>query len=434
MILQRHLLRRAIAFLLGVYSLPACSVLTHEAVVDALWDVQMKPMLQAQYPQTTPDQMNTAHGYAYGGSIVQDLGYYPRGSKQFSDLAHYVRTGQFIKALIAESHDVNELAFAYGALSHYVSDVDVHSRATNVGEPMLYPELRRKYGPVVTYEQDPAAHLKTEFGFDVLEVARGNFAPQAYRDFIGFYIASGVLDRAIQDTFDLQAKELFPDFDRVIGTYRRDVSRLIPKATRIAWAQRRDEIQKAQPGITYRRFVYIMKRSSYERAWGKQYDVPSAWERVLAVLLKLIPPVGPLRSLKFRMPTPPVEKLFMASFDRAVQQSKDDLSAVRSQTLQLEDLNYDVGKRTGPGQYGLQDKSYARWLHLLAQKQFAGLTPEIKAQFVAYYAHPDALIDTKRHRKHWAEVQEDLAALKAAPVGPSQRLGRLWHADNSPGE
>jgi len=178
-----------------------CSVLSHEAVIDALWDVKLKSVLLRQFPNATKEELKQAHGYAYGGAIIQDLGYYPHGSKPFSDLTHYVRTGDFVMALISESKNLNEFAFALGAMSHYISDIEVHRFATNPGEPLLYPELRRKYGPVMTYEDNPAGHLKTEFAFDVLEVARGNFAAEAYHDFIGFYVATPVLARAFHDTY-----------------------------------------------------------------------------------------------------------------------------------------------------------------------------------------------------------------------------------------
>src|SRR4051794_26300699 len=83
----------------------ASSVLSHEALVDALWDVKLKQVLLSRYPGASEPDLKAAHGYAYGGSIVQDLGYYPHGSKAFSDLTHYVRTGDFILALIAEARD-----------------------------------------------------------------------------------------------------------------------------------------------------------------------------------------------------------------------------------------------------------------------------------------------------------------------------------------
>jgi hypothetical protein len=406
-----------LAAVMGVPSLYGYSVLSHEAVVDALWDVELKPVLLARFPKATPEELKKAHGFAYGGAIIQDLGYYPHGSKEFSDLTHYIRTGDFILALIAESRTLDEYAFALGALSHYVSDLDGHRYATNVGEPLLYPKLRAKYGSPITYEEDPLGHLMTEFGFDVLEVAKGNFAPQAYHDFIGFYVAKDVLQRGFRDTYGLDLKDVFgDDFDRAIGSYRRAVSKTIPKATRIAWAQKKDEIQRAEPGIAKRQFIYIMRRSSYERNWGKDYDRPTAGERVLAVLLKLLPPVGPLRALRFKMPTPPVEKLFRESFARAAVQYRDRLRDAQQHRLSLPDANYDVGTITPPGAYGLADKACAYWLDRLAKNNFTGVTPEVRATLLAYYKNLDAPIATKRRRKDWERLLAELRELKTARV------------------
>ncbi|MBV8552335.1 MAG: zinc dependent phospholipase C family protein [Acidobacteriaceae bacterium] len=391
------------------------SVLTHEAVVDALWEVKLKPVLLARFPNATPEELKTAHGYAYGGAIVQDMGYYPHGSMQFSDLTHYVRTGDFIVALLTEAQTLNELAFALGALAHYVGDCDGHRYATNVGEPILYPRVQRKYGDYVTYEQDPARHLDTEFGFDVLEVAKGNFAPQAYHDFIGFFVAKDVLQRAFRDTYGLDLNDVFKDFDLAAGSYRRAVSKTIPHATRVAWAQKKHEIQQSEPGMTRRRFVYVMSRSSYERNWGKQYERLSAWDRTLAFLLRLVPPIGPLKALHFKMPTPPVEKLFMASFDRTAKQFDGSLDDVRHSRLQLENKNYDVGVVTQAGEYRLEDNIQAYWLDKLAEKNFSTATPQIRSELLSYFGNPNAPIELKNDRKKWQRLETQLAELRAAP-------------------
>jgi hypothetical protein len=413
MLLPRLFVRGSILLTLLSFHVSAYSVLSHEAMVDALWDVRIKPLLLAQYPNATPEDLKKAHGYAYGGAIIQDLGYYPHGSEQFSDLTHYVRTGDFILALIHESHDLNELSFAFGALSHYLGDMDGHRLATNVGEPILYPRLEKKFGPVVTYEQQPAYHLKTEFGFDVLEVARGNFAPQAYHDFIGFYVAKDLLARAFQDTYGLDLKDLFSDFDVAIDSYRSAVSRTIPQATRIAWAQRRAEIEHVEPGISHKRFVYIMKRSSYEREWGKRLDEPTFWDKLLALLLRLIPPIGPLRDLQLKMPTPPVEKLFMDSFSRASVQYGKKLESLAAGDISLPNENYDVGTVTPVGQYFLADDIEAFWLHKLAEKNFSSVTPAIQNQLTSYFGDLSAPMKIKQKPAAWKQLQADYAALKA---------------------
>jgi hypothetical protein len=171
---------------------PSCAgyaVLTHEAIIDAAWKDSIVPVLLKRFPNASPEQLLQAHAYAYGGAIIQDMGYYPFGNAFFSDLTHYVRSGDFVVALIEESRDLNEYAFALGALAHYAADDSGHAIATNRAVAMMYPKLARKYGPVVTYEDQPSAHAKVEFGFDVDQVAEGYYAPKAYHDFIGFEVS-----------------------------------------------------------------------------------------------------------------------------------------------------------------------------------------------------------------------------------------------------
>src|SRR6202048_3107564 len=243
----------------------AYSVLSHEAIIDSAWDGNIKPLLLKRFPDATPEELREAHGYAYGGAIIQDMGYYPHGSLFFSDLAHYVRSGDFVVILLRDSKDLNEYAFALGALAHYAADTDGHRIGTNRAVPVLYPNLRKKYGDFVTYEDDPLAHVKTEFGFYVLEVAKERYAPDSYHDFIGFQVAAPLLEEAFHETYGLDLKEVLANEDKVLGSYRRDVSRLIPRATRIAWTLKKNEIQKDVPGMTRKKFLYNLSRSRYQR-------------------------------------------------------------------------------------------------------------------------------------------------------------------------
>ena len=190
-------------------NLPGYSVLSHETLIDAAWETGILPLLREHFPDATSDEFPISHGFAYGGSIIQDLGYYPRGSHEYSDLVHYVRSGDFILALINNAQDINEYAFALGALAHYVADNEGHSLAVNQATPMLYPRLKAKYGNVVTYEDNPLAHTKTEFGFDVLEIAKHRFAPDSYRKFIGFRVAKELLERAFEETYSIPLSSKF---------------------------------------------------------------------------------------------------------------------------------------------------------------------------------------------------------------------------------
>lgn len=358
---------------------------------------------------------------------MQDMGYYPHGNGYFSDLTHYARTADFIQALIADSQTLDEYAFALGALSHYAADNNGHRFGTNVGEPLIYTNLQRKYGAVVTYEDSPYDHLKTEYGFDVEQVAQGNYAPGAYHDFIGFNVSKDLLERAFRETYGFELKQIVPDFDEAVGSYRHSLSTLIPLFTRVAWAAHEGEIRKARSGITKKQFLYTMRRSSYEREWGKNYDRPTFADRILAFLVKILPPIGEIQVLKFKPLTPRVEQIFMRSFNAATTEYREQIAAAQRRALALTNTNFDVGIVTGPGQYRLQDETYAYWLDQLDRSNFAGVTPEITNNIVAFYGDFSAPIATKKQPKQWQQVLSNLDRLKAAgaqPCGTSACAGR----------
>jgi hypothetical protein len=407
----------ALALFLGMPSETAAyAVLAHEAIIDIAWDANIRPLLLIRFPDATPEQLKEAHGYAYGGAIIQDMGYYPHGSFFFSDLTHYVRSGDFVLALLRDSKDLDGYAFALGALAHYAADNDGHPLGTNRAVPLLYPKLKEKYGDSVTYEEDRLAHVKTEFGFDVLEIAQGRYAPDNYHDFIGFGVSVPLLEQAFQETYGLDLKAVLSDEDKVLGSYRHDVSRLLPEATRVAWSLKKDEIMKDQPGITRRKFLYNLSRASYQKNWGKQYQPPTLHERFLAFLIRILPKFGPLKVLQLKTPTPATEKLFEASFNAAMDRYRKLLSETAAGQPDLPNDNFDTGGITGPGKYQLNDKAQANLLDALAKQKFSGASPEIRAELLEFFGHPDAPYAMKRKPKDWAKVEANLEQLKnAAP-------------------
>jgi len=397
----------------------AYSVLSHETIIDAVWKTDILPLLRKRFPNATPDELRKAHAYAYGGAIIQDLGYYPYGSKFFSALTHYVRSGDFIQALLRDAHDLYEYAFALGALSHYAADNEGHSLAVNLAVPLLYPKLKRKYGDAVAYEQDPAAHLKTEFGFDVVEVAQERFAPDAYRDFIGFEVAQPLLDRAFRETYGLELASVLENEPRAIGSYRHAISSTIPKATRVAWALKKDEIQRDVPSMTRKRFLYNLSRASYEKDWGKDYRAPSAGEKFLAFLFRLIPKIGPLKALALRTPTPKAQQMFERSFNATLAQYRRLLSDLDHGQLVLINDNLDVGAVTPPGQYRLTDNTHAALLDRLTRRDFAGMPAELRSELLRFYSDPAAPYASRKDRKAWDRIQNELQHLRAAQVTSS---------------
>ena len=347
------------------------SVLTHEAIVDSVWDSSIQKLLLMRFPNSTPEDLEKARAFTYGGCILQDMGYYPFGSRLFSDLTHYVRSGDFILALIRESQDLDEYAFALGALAHYAADDSGHSIAINPGVPILYPKLERKYGKTVTYWDDPTSHMRTEFGIDVLQVAAGRYAPEQYHKFIGFEVSKPVLERAFQDTYGIEVKDIFKNLNLALGSYRYGVSSVIPSMTRVAWDLKKTQIAKDIPGVTRRKFLYNLSRSSYEKDWGKEYQRPGLRVRVVAWFIRVLPKVGPLKSLQFRPPTPAVEKLFMASFNTTIDTYKGLLADVEAGRLQLPNRNFDVGDLTHLGTYQGADEAYAKLVGKLTEHKFS---------------------------------------------------------------
>jgi hypothetical protein len=410
-------IQRAIVLVLVILSAwplrcQAYSVLSHEAIIDSAWDSNIKPLLLKRFPDATAEELVEAHGYAYGGAIIQDMGYYPHGSHFLSDLTHYVRSGDFVLALIRDSKDLNEYAFGLGAMAHYASDNDGHRLGTNRAVPLLYPKLRKKHGDFVTYEDDPLAHVKTEFGFDVLEIAKQRFAPQSYHDFIGFQVAVPLLEQAFRETYGLELGEVLDDEQKALGSYRRDVSKLIPRATRIAWALKKNEIKHDVPGITRGKFLYNLSRSSYEREWGKEYERPGFWDHFLAFLYRILPKIGPLRVLQLRTPTPQTEKMFQDSFNATLDVYRKLMADEGRGRLKLPNNNFDVGEPTPPGKYRMNDDTHAKLLDRLAQKNFAGASPEVRGELLAFFSDPNAPYATKRKPKLWSKVVEELEQLK----------------------
>src|SRR6202161_630390 len=312
----------------------AYSVLTHEEIVDLAWADEIRPLLLKRYPGLSEDQIKEAHAYAYGGAVIQDLGYYPFGNKEFSNLVHYVRSGDFVHELLVESADVNEYAFALGALAHYASDVAGHP-AVNQAVAIEYPKLRAKFGKSVRYAQDKTAHLKTEFGFDMVQVAKNRYASQQYHDFIGFEVSKPLLERVFPVVYGLDLKDVLTHEDLAVGSYRYSISRLIPEMTQVALQTHKKDIMRETPGLTKQKFLYRLSRSNYEKEWGKDYEKPGFRTRVLSTLLRFMPKVGPFKALAFNNPNPKTEDLYFKSINTSVDQYRAFLEQLRTTTLVL---------------------------------------------------------------------------------------------------
>jgi hypothetical protein len=339
------------------------------------------------------------------------MGYYPFGSAFFSDLVHYVRSGDFVQALLQDSSDVNEYAFALGALSHYASDNSGHPTINRV-VAMAFPKLRKKYGDSVTYADDPKSHIRTEFGFDMLQVAQNRYTSDRYHDLIGFEVSRPLLERAFLETYGLQLGDVFVSTDMAIGSYRRSVSTLIPEMTRVALLSRHDVIVKGTPNFNKKTFLYNLSRSNYEREWGTVYRKPGFRTRILAFFLKLIPKIGPFKAVNFQIPTKQTEDMYMKSVNDTVDNYAHLLHETDSANLELANRDFDTGRETRSGEYGRTDSAYARLIDELARKNFESLNPALLENLLHFYSDPAAPNATRKDAKAWRTLQDELEHLR----------------------
>ncbi len=385
-------------------------VLSHEELVDIAWDTDIRPALLRRFPAATADQVERAHAYAYGGSVIQDLGYYPFGNQQFTNLLHYARTGDFVAWMLRDARNLNEYAFAMGALSHYAADVWGHP-AVNAGVAIEYPRLREKFGPTVSYEQDPEAHLKTEFSFDVIQVAKKRYISKQYHDFVGFQVSEALLERAFEDTYGIKLDELLRFDDLTIETYRFAVSRVIPEMTQVALATRKDKIQVEKDDAARTAFLYHVSRADYERDFGAKYRKPGIFARIFGFFLRLIPKFGPFKSLGYRDPTAQTEDLYFKSMDTVVDQYHREVEKLAAGEPGFPNRNLDTGALTNAGQYKLADKTYSQLVRRLAHNHFALTTPALRANILAYFAN--GLAQNNLKGRQWQATQIALKQLKA---------------------
>ncbi len=399
----------------------AYSVLTHEQVVDLLWKEQIRPMLKARFPNATDDELLKAHAYAYGGCLIQDIGYYPFGNKLFSDLVHYVRSGDFVDNMLDEANDLNEYAFALGALAHYASDIAGHP-AVNTAVADTFPKLEAKYGKSVTYADNPTAHIRTEFGFDVAQVAQDRFTSQAFHDFIGFEVSKPLLQRAFLATYGMPIETIIPNIDRSIGSFRHCVSDLIPQLTRVAIVMKKDQIMKEDPTMTRKKFIYHLRESEYRHDFGKDYQRPGVGARFLAFLLRILPKIGPLKALDVKVPTPQTENIYMKSVNDSRDQLSHELNEAQHGKMTLQNRDFDTGKETKAGEYPLTDQAYSELVIKLAEAHFPQLTPDLKTNILTFYENPRPPAFATKHPDKWTRTLASLDQLKSAPASPMPPL------------
>jgi hypothetical protein len=432
----------------------AYSLVTHEQLIDLTWKDSIVPLLLSRYPNLTQAELERARAYAYGGCVIQDIGYYPFGDIGFSNLTHYVRSGDFVVNLFRNAQNANELAFAIGALSHYVGDTVGHSEATNLAVPVEFPKLRAKYGPVVNYAQGERQHVQTEFAFDINEVAHHRVAPVHYLRHIGLDVPVKQLALAFYQTYGTNEDFTGRRVRRInVRAYRFAVRTLIPRIAYAITLLRRNH-EPADPttadAIEMERQAAAVDTENNWQAYRRKAGIGTY---ALAAMLLVLPKVGPLKLVAVKGPTEATEAQYMHSL--AVSTAALRLSLARFTPLApsaencqprvlavsspseelttipgagedspadphhpLPNRDLDTGHIVQPGGYRLTDSTYAKLLHMLTRQPSRPIPPGIKQDIQSYYANPEAPITTKKDPRLWAQVQADLATLSGIETSP----------------
>ena len=411
---------KKLLFLLGVMTLShftsrAYSVLTHEAIIDASWKSAIEPLLVEKFPGATVTGLAEAHAYAYGGSVIPDIGYYPFGSKLFTNLVHNVRTGDFVMALIEEARDLNEYAFALGVLSHYMADNYGHSIATNVVVPITFSQIRSKFGKVVTYADHKKSHSRIEFGFDLMQMARENYASMAYRDFIGFKVSKPVLERAFLNTYGLPIDDVFTSISVALVSFRWSVMTLFPTVVKAALINRKDEITNNPFEISHG-FASEIREKIRLHHFDHDYGNTGIAATLLSAILPVLPKVGPLSKLRFRKLSQEAEHLFVRSFNTTLNEYAGALNAIQAGELDLPNQVLDTGNEAVAGEYTIADVNWDALLLRLRDTNYEHLTEPVKRSIISYYSSRAMLPSGRKSRKKKPDIRTAVNMLIEAPV------------------
>lgn len=408
---QRNKLIPALAlFVLLFATHPAVpySVQTHEALIDLAWQQSIRPLLLKRYPGLTEAQLQEAHSYAYGGSAIQDFGYYPFANKFFSDLTHYVRAGDFVLALLRDAQNPNELAFAIGALSHYIGDVIGHNQAINHSVPVEFPNLEKKYGPTVNYAEDPHAHVRTEFAFDINQLTKRRFAPSAYLRHVGLQVATRPLRQAFFETYGLNLTDIIGTRDTALRTYRFAVRRFIPDIARAETILHKNSFPPDTPSSDLDDLAKDLIQASTDNNWGSYRKSPGFSSHLYAGFLYILPKIGPLKMLAIRGPNEQTEQLYVRSVNRSIHTMRFAFDHFDALAPYMANRDLDTGLKVTPGSYPLTDSTYAKLLAQLTQHPESPVPLQLKHDIQDYYANPLAPITTKSNLTQWQAVQANL--------------------------
>jgi hypothetical protein len=387
------------------------SVQTHQELIDLAWKQSIRPILLKHFPTLTEAQLQEAHAYAYGGCAIQDFGYYPFGNKFFSDLTHYVRSGDFVLSLLHNAQTPDELAFAVGSLSHYIGDTIGHSAAVNLSVPIEFPKLERRYGSTINYAEDPHAHVQTEFAFDINQLSKLRFAPSAYTKFVGLEVPPDLLRKAFFETYGLKLPDIIGTRQTSLRVYRYAVRRFLPNIARAETILYKKNFPADVPSPDLDLFTKDLLQASTDNNWEAYRKRPGVRSHLYAGFIFILPKIGTLKLLAIKGPNEHTEDLYIKSVNRSIAGLRRVLTNFDTIDRYISNRDLDTGLVVKPGGYPLTDQTYAKLLAMITQHPTNVVPLQLKHDLTDYYADPNALIITKNDPVAWAQVQANLKTL-----------------------
>lgn len=404
----------------------AYSVLTHEELIDLAWNGSIRPLLLARYPGATEAQLVEAHAYAYGGCAIQDMGYYPFGKEFFSNLTHYVRSGDFIAWLFRNARTIDEYAFAIGALSHYLGDSIGHLVAINPATGIQFPNLRSKFGPDVTYDESPHGHIRTEFAYDVEELTERAFAPPAYLRFIGFQVPRKFLAQAFIDTYGFDIHEVMGRARPALRTYRTSARSFIPAFAEAEVVLHRHQFLPPPDDEAYRIFAERVARTNYERRWKHAYRGPGFKAHLLAIVVFIVPKIGAASDLAIKIPNRDTEELYLRSVNQTVDSFHallDTLGSEPKRLIALPNIDLDTGHHVKRGEYRRTDETYARLLQRLTSVPGRTIPIDVQQNILEFYSASKTALDPEPRVKAQLEVLKGMKTADGLRPEPEPEPG-----------
>lgn len=408
----------ALLLVAWVSRVDAYSFLSHQDMIDVAWAGSIRPLLRERFPGITEAQLREARAYAYGGATIQDMGYYPFGHQYFSNLTHYVRSGDFVTNLLLNARNVDEYAFALGALSHYVGDNEGHQFATNPSTAVEFPALEKKYGPIVTYDQAPNAHIRTEFAYDIEQLSKHRFAPAGYLDSVGFHVPQGLLERTFTETYGLPLRAVLGHPKPALQSYHASVGKLLPDVAQAEVLVHRNDFPPDQNTPAFHEFERRQLQSKAENGWQNWQPKQGFKVHALALVIRVVrigPKIGPISALAVRGPNAETQRWYVESMNRSMsdyEQLLRELAKNPKKELPLPNRDLDTGHAIRLGSYPLTDQTYAKLLRQLTAKPGRPVPSRLQQNILKFYANPQSYTPSQKEIKTWNRVQAELPILR----------------------